>query len=337
VEKEMSLVRAITRKATRLSNEPLNIVTCCTHESYESELSKTGHNFYAWRVLDGSVKDWDSTYRPLPGNYHLLNPHKKDRQIPEWLDIDLVLSQNKFGQFQILKKIADFYKVPLISLEHTLVMEQWTPDILKSLKKMSGDINVFISEYSRKAWGWSDNEAVVVHHGIDADVFKPNPNIEKKRQILSVVNDFINRDYFCGFKFWQKATQGLPVKPIGKTPGLSSPAKNVEELTQFYNESQIFINTSLVSPIPTALLEAMSSGTACVSTSTAMIPEIIENGINGIMTNDPMEMRHHLIQLLEHPERCQKLGENARKTVQEKFSVKRFINNWNNIFYEAVK
>jgi hypothetical protein len=194
---------------------------------------------------------------------------------------------------------------------------------------------VFISEYSRRQWGWRDGEAVVINHGIDQNVFKTLDFVQKKPVILSVVNDFINRDYFCGFSLWREVTAGLPVKPLGKTPGLSMPAASVEDLVLAYNEAQIFINTSLVSPIPTSLLEAMACGAACVSTATCMIPEIIKNGHNGYCTNDPREMRYLLEKLLADPKECARLGANARDTISKDFSMGDFVANWDGLLRNA--
>ena len=56
----------------------------------------------------------------------------------------------------------------------------------------------------------------------------------------------------------------------------STPAESVADLVNEYCSSKVFLNTSTVSPIPTTLLEAMSCGSAVVSTATCMIPEIIE-------------------------------------------------------------
>ncbi len=325
-------VSSIIRAATRQPDEPLNILDFCTHERYQTGLALTGHNFYAWRVLDGSIKDWDTTYAPLPSNYSLLNPHEGIRQIPAWLDIDLILSQNKFGQFNIAKQLADQLQVPLISLEHTLPVPIWDASQLANFKKMKGNINIFISEFSRKAWGWSEDEANVIHHGIDTDIFRPLEQINKKKHVLSVVNDWVNRDWCCGFELWRNVTQSLPVFPVGKTPGLSQPARNITELVQFYNEAQIFINTSIISPVPTSLLEAMSCGSAVVSTATCMIPEIIKNGHNGYITNDPRELRRYLEMLLDNPDECVRLGTNARQTITENFNMKNFVESWNDVF-----
>lgn len=327
----MNTISGILRRATRKQGEALNILTCPTHEAFETGLAKTGHNF--WAIRAPGIKDWNEAYRPLPSNYVLLNPDKGDQQLPPEIDFDVVLSQQKFGQFQILSKIAQKYQLPLVSLEHTQPLPHWPEAQLKHLKSMRGDVNVFISEFSRDAWGWDASEATVIHHGIDTDVFRPG-NEARKPVILSVVNDWINRDVFCGFKVWQEATAGLPVLPVGATPGLSEPAGSVEALSKLYSSSQVFINTSLVSPIPTSLLEAMASGCAVVTTGTSMIPSIIKHGINGFMSNEPKQLGVFCKMLLspEMEKTRIRMGEEARKTILEKFSMSVFTNNWNKLF-----
>lgn len=329
-----SIIGTLTRAATRRPDEPLNILTFPTHESYESGVAKTGHQFWAARAP--GIKDWNSTYRPLPENYVLLNPNRGEKQLPPEVDFDLVLSQNKFGQFSLAYDLAKQYHLPLVSIEHTLPHPGWPRAKLEACREMKGDINLFISEFSRKAWGWSETDAEVVHHGIDTEVFSPNEMlVTKRRQALSVVNDWKNRDWCCGYEFWKSATEGLPVKVVGATPGLSEPAKSVHELVRFYRQSHVFVNTSLISPVPTALLEAMSCGCAVVSTANCMIPEIIENGQNGVLVHNQEDMKWAIRHLLDNPARCRELGENARRTIIERFSMDKFVSRWNDVFHRA--
>lgn len=327
-------VTSILRAATRTTKDKLNALSFATHERYQQGLANTNANFYLFRTQ--GVKDWNFDYGELPKNHFLLDPNMGDAQIPQYIDFDLVLSQTEHMQCEIAQKISRIYHIPHISLKHTLPHPSWPQSrILQIKQQFRGDINVFISEYSRKQWGWEEDEAEVIHHGIDTDLFKPNEHIQKKKHILSVVNDWINRDAFCGFNLWKAVTENLPVRPVGATPGLSLPAKSIEELLLEYQQAQIFINTSLVSPVPTSLLEAMSVGSAVVSTATCMIPDIIENGYNGYCTNDPNQMRLYINKLLEDPEHCIELGKNARQTILENFSLDKFVNNWNNMFNKA--
>ncbi len=328
-----NVISSITRAATRKVLEPLNVLTFPTHEAFETGLAKTEHNFYAYR--DQTVKDWNYAYRKLPDNYTLFNPRKGPLQIPMDIDFDIVLSQNKFGQYEIAKRFSDILHLPLISLEHTLPHPTWTTSQLDNLYKMRGDVNVFISEMSRKAWGWREGEAEVVHHGIDTDCFAPLDALPREPHLLSVVNDWINRDWCCGFKFWRHATMDLPVHVLGATPGLSRPANTLDELVYSYRKAQIFVNTSLISPVPTALLEAMASGCCVVSAATCMIPEIVKHGVNGFLCNTPEEMRALLPGLLGNPELCESIGMQARKTIIDKFGLDAFVERWNQIFSHA--
>jgi glycosyltransferase involved in cell wall biosynthesis len=127
----------------------------------------------------------------------------------------------------------------------------------------------------------------------------------------------------------------MNVRVVGDSPGLSEQSESEAALVQEYQSSQIFLNTSTISPIPTALLEAMSCGCAVVTTATCMIPEIIENGKNGFMSNDEDELRNYINMLLNDKELREHCGNNARETVMEKFSESLFIDKWNQVFEYA--
>lgn len=321
-----NVMSSILRASTRKPDEKLNILTFPTHERYETGLAKTEHNFYAYRAE--GIKDWNETYAPLPENYTLLNPDMANAQLPTHIDFDLVLSQNKFGQFQKALELSSMLHLPLVSLEHTLPVPEWDENIMNTVQNMRGDVNIFISAFSIDEWGWEDkNDTAVITHGIDTSLFCL-ADIEKDDDILSVVNDWINRDWCCGFSIWQKVIEGLPHKVVGDTPGLSQPAASTEELVAAYQNSKIFLNTSTISPVPTALMEAMSCGCAVVSTDTCMIPEVIEHGVNGFITNDENEMKQHLVDLLNDDAMCEEIGINARKTIVENYSMDRFVSNW---------
>lgn len=328
----MQAVRSILRKSARKDNESINILCMPTHERYETHLANTGHNFYA--IQGKNIKSWNVRYSPVPKNYFLMS----GGSVPPWVDIDLVFSQNKFGQYELAKQAANILQVPLVTLEHTLPIPNISSASQQYLRSMSGDIDVFISEYSVEKWGWSlnDENVRVVRHGLDTGYFKPNDKKERSDLVCSVVNDWIGRDIFCGFRLWQQITKwpnsDLPLNVWGDTEGLSVSAKDTDSLIKEYQRSSIFLNTSLISPVPTVLLEAMSCGCAVVSTNNCMIPEFITHGENGLLGNTAEELRSHIDLLRKDANLRNKLGENARKTIVEKFNLDRFTKEWDKIF-----
>lgn len=319
----------IMRNINRDPDKPLNILTAPTHPRYQTSLSATGHNFYL--MQHQTFVDWDTRYAPLPDNHILLSG--EEDQIKTDMQFDLILSQNKFSQFQIFKQVQAVFQVPILSLEHT-VAGDWTDKRIQMFTDMKGDINVFISDYSRKRWGFDESNSMVIHHGVDTKQFVGPWSGEDKR-ILTVANDYINRDWCLGFNIWRNVTQGLPVNPVGDTPGLSEAITDVDELIQTYRKAAVFLNTSTYSPVPTSLLEAMACGCPVVSMATCMMPDIIQNGVNGFITNDPKELRQSLIAVLQNPELGREMGEKGRQTVIKMFGLDRFVDEWNEVLIGA--
>jgi hypothetical protein len=322
--------KKVIDSCNRSDPDQYNILTFATHERYETQLCKTGHNFYSFSVEN--MKKWNTEQTEIPSNYYILpegNPCS-------FIDYDFILSQSKFGQYQVAKQLQKFLKVPIISLEHTVPTPQTIPeDHLAAMRKMVGDINVFISEYSAHQWGIYYNTQIV-YHGIDTELFK-RKDIEQENHILTVANDFVNRDYCLNYSGWKRITNGLNTKLVGDTKGLSRPAESVEDLVSEYNKCGVYLNTSTLSPIPTSLLEAMSCGCAVVSTATCMIPEIIENGVNGFISNDEQDLREKIEYLLNNKEARLLMGAKARQTIEDKFPEQIFLNKWNEIFNKAYR
>lgn len=329
-----SPISSIIREATRNPNEPLNVISYPTHERFQTCLSKVNAHFYLWQ--GEGIKDWKHKYAPLPINHSLLNPSRGQNQIPDWLDVDLVLSQNKFAHMNTARAIAQHHHVPLISLEHCLPSPGMTAIQIEQIKQLRGDINVFISDYNRKQWGWSEDDAEVIHHGVDTEIFSPDISVEKKNYCLYVCNDLRNRDVFCGYNLWEESTKNLPRRLVGDNPGISESALSVADLVREYREASVFCCTSKISPIPTVVLESMACETPVVAFSNCMLPEIIKHGENGFLVNSAKEMRHYLQLVMNDRELAKKLGSAARQTILTKFSLDAFVNNWNALLRKAV-
>lgn len=311
-----------------------NILTAPTHESYQSNLKVLPQTFWMMQRA-GVIKPWNEWSRPVPEN-HVLLPENQN-PFPSHISFDIVLSQNKFGQFQTLKPFADAWSAPLISLEHTWPHPSWPKKHLNDLKALRGDFNVFISEQSCEAWGWSldDPSVYILRHGIDTRTFSPHSNIKREKYILTVANDYINRDWCLGYGIYQRVTSGLQVRPVGATPGLSEKTNCTEDLVREYRKAGVFLNTSTYSPIPMSLLEAAACGCPIVTNDTCACGDLIEDGVNGFITSDEKTMKDRLQWMLDHPVEAQEMGNKARQTVEEKFSLDAHIKSWTNLISKA--
>jgi colanic acid/amylovoran biosynthesis glycosyltransferase len=92
--------------------------------------------------------------------------------------------------------------------------------------------------------------------------------------------------------------------------------------------------------LPTVLLEAMALGTPCVSTSITGIPEVINDGVTGLMVpqRDPAALAVAIESLLEDPDLRVRLAGRARRLVEAEFDAHRNAAHLRDIFraaYEA--
>lgn len=316
---------SILRKSFK-KKDKYNIITFDTHERFQTELAKTGHDFYAFRY--DNCKIWNETFSKIPNNYYIM----PNNTIPNGIDFDFILSQSKFGQLQAAKQIQSVFKIPIISVEHTVPTKDLNPQQVEMMKSLRGDINVFITEYARSQWGY---DGQIVENSIDYETFKPLNLINDQKYILTVANDFIKRDYCLNYKGWQRITEGLPVKLVGDTPGLSKASESIEDLVKEYNSCAVYLNTSTESQLPTVLLEAMACGKPVVTTATCSIPSFVKHGENGFLSNDESALRKYLELLLENDELREKMGKKAREMITQRFSHEKFINSWNNVFNKA--
>ena len=310
---------------SRIIKNKYNIITFDTHERFQTELAKTNHNFYSFKY--NNCKIWNEVFAKIPCNYYSLPTNNLLRGI----DYDFILSQSKFGQLQVAKQIQSILKIPIISVEHTVPTKDLSGQQIESMKNLRGDINVFITEYARSQWGY-DGE--IIENSIDFNVFQPL-DIQKEKYILTIANDFVKRDYCLNYKGWLRVTQGLPTKLVGDNPGLSKPARSIDELVQEYNKCYVYLNTSTESQLPTVLLEAMACGVPVVTTATCSIPSFIQHGVNGFMSNSESDLVKYLNLLLENNELREQIGKQAREMIMQRFSHEKFINNWNAIFDKA--
>jgi len=76
-----------------------------------------------------------------------------------------------------------------------------------------------------------------------------------------------------------------------------------------------------------SLLEAMSSGCAVVGSATAPVQEVIEHGRNGLLVDffKPGDIAAAIAELLHNRERASQLGQAARQTILERYSLERCI------------
>jgi glycosyltransferase involved in cell wall biosynthesis len=98
-----------------------------------------------------------------------------------------------------------------------------------------------------------------------------------------------------------------------------------EQLLQVYRVSTAHIYLTYPFVLSWSLLEAMSAGCTLVASRTAPVEEVITDGENGYLVDffKPDEIAARVSKVLERPQDTAKVRENARRTVVERYDLKR--------------
>ena len=212
-------------------------------------------------------------------------------------------------------------------------------------------------ELSRKVSAFSNQQAVLVPNGVDGQQFRPGPpRLELAAQLglqgkvlgfagegrakkglavlLLAAQEIASRLHLHGsqmtllmvggvrsgedrdlFKVFRKQHPDLHVVLTGFIP--------LEEMVDYYNLMDVVLMPSLHDGLPNALLEAMSCGRPVAAARAGGIPDALSDGVNGRLVDpgDVSSLVAVVSGLLEDEETGLRLGQTARQTVLEQFSL----------------
>ncbi len=110
------------------------------------------------------------------------------------------------------------------------------------------------------------------------------------------------------------------------------------DVADIFNASDVVLLPSLVDNLPTVLMEAGGCGRPVVASDTGGIPDIVENGRNGILV--PPHSSHPIgdavNRLLDDPTLRAKMGQAGRQRMLEDFDARQWVQNLRRVYEEAM-
>jgi glycosyltransferase involved in cell wall biosynthesis len=193
-----------------------------------------------------------------------------------------------------------------------------------------------------------------IYHGLDVNHYHPLPQPPQKKPILISVGQLREKK---GFAYLLKACRILKERGydfdcqiVGEGPLRKNLEAQIRQLSlertvtlcgalpheaviEKYRQATVFVLPCVVGAdgardgIPNVILEAMAMELPVVSTRHSGIPEVVEQGQNGLLVPpaDEVALADALAQLLDNPDNMQKFGQNGRHTVMESFTVEKNV------------
>ena len=105
---------------------------------------------------------------------------------------------------------------------------------------------------------------------------------------------------------------------------------NPENLLNYYEKADIFVQTSLFEGISNSILEAMSFSLPIVATNVGDNNKLVKPGINGYLTSakDYNNIANNISDLINSPEKRQTMGNNSYNLLKSEFTIDKFENRY---------
>ncbi|MCL2567056.1 MAG: glycosyltransferase [Alphaproteobacteria bacterium] len=113
----------------------------------------------------------------------------------------------------------------------------------------------------------------------------------------------------------------------------------VDDIIPYYKNCDIFVAPSRFESFGLVYVEAMMFAKPTIGTNVSAIPEVVENGITGILfePENTESLKAAIIKLIENPELRKQMGKAGRKRYEEKFTAEIMANNLLEYYNSIIK
>tara|TARA_B100000029_G_scaffold504608_1_gene583761 strand:+ start:52 stop:1158 length:1107 start_codon:yes stop_codon:yes gene_type:complete len=189
----------------------------------------------------------------------------------------------------------------------------------------------FPSQNKQKPFTVGTIKSIEKHNGIDCLIDAANIIVNQKNKNKI---EFLIVGRGTLLEYMKQKVVNLNLQNYIKFKGHVS----IEESAAYHRKLSLFIAVSTRESFGVAVLEAAACGVPAITSDVGGLPEVNKHGHTGLVIkpNDPTKLADTIIQLFEKDNYRKKLGLNARKWVEKKFTwdkcVYKMINIYNKVY-----
>lgn len=223
----------------------------------------------------------------------------------------------------------------------------WSPWIMQEAVARRLDRVIVVSETTRgdveTSFELPREKVRVVHNGIDTEIFRPLPEVQRRPDKILYVGNSEDRNkgarYFLealsllqdeiDFRvaFVDNARHNLKLAPrLVDEMRLNSRVEFTgriprDELVRHYNDARLFVTSSVHEGFGLPVAEAMACGTPSIATDIGAYREIVEHGKSAwlVPPADSRALAGAIRKLWHDDELCRRLGDGGRQRIVENF------------------
>jgi hypothetical protein len=216
--------------------------------------------------------------------------------------------------------------VPQIFLEHDPPRE--SPTGTRHPVDDPDALIVHVTAFNELMWDCGDTPTTVIEHGV---VVPPGVEYSGRRpRGLAVVNDLTSRGRRLGADVFARARERVPLDLVGMHSEDAGGRGEIPppDLAAFMAAYRFYFHPVRYTSLGLSLCEAMAVGLPVVGLATTELPTIIADGINGFVDTDLRRLEDVMRELIADRDLARAVGAAGRATAQERFSIDRFVHDW---------
>lgn len=251
------------------------------------------------------------------------------------LEFDCILFQTNrnffVDQYEILSEKQR--RLPRVYLEHDPPKDNPT-DTVHPVNDADA-IMVHVTNYNRLMWQSNSRIVKVIEHGVPETTVTYSGELERG---IVVINHLHQRGRRLGADIYEEVRKKIPLDLVGMGTSEYGGLGEVlhPQLPAFISRYRFFFNPIRYTSFGLAVCEAMMAGVPVVALATTEYAAVLQDGVNGYVHTN-IDYLTDVMKLLLHDKALAiSIGLAGKKTAQVKFSIERFISQWETVFQLAI-
>jgi hypothetical protein len=313
----------------------LNILTWHTHGSYLYYLSHVPHEFHVL-AKPGRPPGYGGRCGPFP-----FGPNVHDLPVEQarGCAVDCILFQEDHhwekDQYEFLTPAQR--ALPRIYLEHdppgiavtggAAPRQAWPTDT-RHLVDDPNVLLVHVTPFNALMWDSGRTPTRVIEHGVAIP-----PGVRYAGELergLTITNHLARRGRRMGADLFAALRAELPLDLLGMGAAELDGLGEIDhpDLPAFAARYRFLFSPVRYSSLSLSTLEGMMAGMPVVALATTEMATVIEHGVSGYAVTDARQLAPCMHALLKDPGLARRLGQGARRTALDRFSIDRFSADW---------
>ncbi len=234
-------------------------------------------------------------------------------------------------QFEILSEQQR--TLPRIYLEHDPPAKH--PTDTRHIMNDPDVIMVHVTHFNKLMWQNSSHIVKVIDHGVTQPLALYTGELERG---IVVVNHLHQRGRKLGADVFNEVSKHIPLDLIGmgteEYGGLGEVLH--PDLPAFISRYRFFFNPIRYTSLGLAVCEAMMMGLPVVALATTEYVTVFKDNVSGFIHTHIDYLIEKMQLLLQNKSLANSIGQEGKRTAEQRFNIYRFIEEWKQVFQLAI-